>query len=77
MISERGLKNHIKRNEGKPCGILAAKELKNIQLSDHQHRKQLIMKTNFNEFRGMNNMVVRKSRAHGKTFSLEEKKIIS
>jgi len=73
LVSERGLKNHIKRNEGRPCGILAAQELKNIQLSAHKHRKQLVMKTKFNEFRGMNNMVVKTSRAHGKTFSLEEK----
>ena len=74
MVSEQGLKNHIQRNEGRPCGILVTQELKKRQLSIHQDRQHAISNMKSKDLPSEPNTPGKNSRPHRKPLTTEEKK---
>ena len=55
---------------------LAAQELKKVQLSSHHERKLAISNVRFKDLPSQKNKSLRKSRAHGKLLTKEEKEAL-
>ena len=76
FATENGLKSHITRNSGKPCGIYASIEKRKQNKAIRDKRNAEIMRIKFKSLGPLKNMAKKSARPHGKPLTLEEKKSI-
>ena len=76
FASELGLKDHIKRQDGKPCGLLAASVKRRANQTFYAKVKNKLRSKKFNKLGPFKNMADKKKRSKGQVLLTPEKQTI-
>ena len=76
FASERGLKDHIKRQDGKPCGLLAARVKRRQNQTFYATVKRIVKSKKLNKLGPLKNMADKKNRSKGQILLTPEKETI-
>ena len=76
FASERGLKDHIKRQDGKPCGLLAASVKRRQNHTFYAKIKRIVKSKKLNKLGPLKNMADKKNRSKGQILLTPEKETI-
>ena len=76
FASELGLKDHIKRQNGKPCGLLAASVKRRANQTFYAKVKTRVQSKKFNSLGPFKNMAGTKTRSKGQVLLTKEKQTI-
>ena len=76
FASELGLKDHIKRQDGKPCGLLAASVKRRRNQTFYAKIKRRVQSKKLNKLGSLKNMAGKEKRSKGQVLLTPEKQTI-